>query len=86
MEISMFGSFDRREAGDSIYRNWGFGFLALPVLLAMVLVGLVIAQPSASNWIAEAAEAEFAAAYFAPDVAPTRLAKPAMEIRTVRAN
>jgi hypothetical protein len=86
MEISMYGSFDRRESDDSIYRNWGFGFLALPVLLALVLVGLVIAQPSASNWIAEAAQAEYADAYFAPDVAPTQLAKPAMEIRTVRAN
>ena len=82
----MHGSFDRREADNSIYRSWGFGFLALPVILAIVLVGLAIAQPSASNWISETAQAEFAATYMAPDVAPARLAKPATEIRTVRAN
>jgi hypothetical protein len=86
MEISMHGSFDRSgETDNSTYRSWGFGFLALPALLAIMLVGLAIVQPSASNWISEAAQAELAAAILAPDVAPTQLAKPAMEIRTVRA-
>jgi hypothetical protein len=82
----MHGAFDRRETDNSIYRSWGFGFLALPEVLAIVLVGLAIARPSTSNWISDTAQAEFAAAFLAPDVAPTRLAKPAMEIRTVRAN
>ena len=58
----MHGSFDRsRETDDnSTYRSWGLGFFALPALLAIVLVGLAIVQPSASNWISEAAQAEFA--------------------------
>ena len=81
----MHGSFDKRETDNSTYRSWGLGFFALPALLAIVLLGLEIVQPSASNWISEAAQAEFASTILAPDVAPTRLAKPAMEIRTVRA-
>jgi hypothetical protein len=82
----MHNSFDRSgETDNSIYRRWGFGFCAF-ALLAIVLVGLAIAQPSASNWISEAAQAEFAAAYSAPDVAPARLARPATDIRIVRAN
>ena len=82
----MHNSFDRSgETDNSIYRRWGFGFCAF-ALLAIVLVGLAIAQPSASNLISEAAQAEYAATYMTPDIAPSRLARPAMEIRTVRAN
>jgi hypothetical protein len=85
MEISMHGSFDRSgETDNGAHRSWGF--LALPALLAIVLVGWAIAQPSASNWISEAAQAEFATTNLVPDVAPTRLAKPATEMRTVRTN
>jgi hypothetical protein len=87
MEISMHGSLDRSgETDNRAYRSQGFGFLALPALLAIVLVGLAIVQPSASNWISEAAQAEFAATFPVPDVAPTQLAKPTMENRTIRAN
>jgi hypothetical protein len=87
MEISMHGPFDRSgESDNSTYRSWGFGFLALSALFAIMLAGLAIAQPSASNWISEAAQAEFAATILVPDATPTRLAKPAMEIRTVGAN
>jgi hypothetical protein len=64
----------------------GFGFLALSALFAIMLAGLAMVQPSASNWISEAAQAEFAATILVPDATPTRLAKPAMEIRTVGAN
>jgi hypothetical protein len=86
METSMHGSFDRSgETDTSTYRSWGFGFCAF-ALLAIALVGLAFAQPSAFNWISEAAQAEYAATYVAPDIAPARLARPAMEIRTVRAN
>jgi hypothetical protein len=86
MEASMHGSFEKRETGNSIYRNWGAGFLALPVLIVVALVGLAMTQPVTSNWISEAVQAEFVGTDLAPDVAPTRLARPAMEIRTVRAN
>ena len=82
----MHGSFDRsREAKETIYRRWGAGFLALPVLLATVLIALAFTQPTASNLISEAVQAEFANAYLGPEIAPTKIAQP-KEIRTVGAN
>jgi hypothetical protein len=84
----MHGSFD--ESGEkndnSIYRRWGIGFLVLPVLLATALLGLAIVQPATSNWIAEAVQAEFTGNGVVPEQAPAQLARPDMQIRTVRAN
>ena len=57
----MHGSFDRSDETDSTYRSAGFGFCAFPALLAVVLIGLAITQPSAFNWISEAAQAELVA-------------------------
>jgi hypothetical protein len=54
----------------------------VPVLVAAALVGLAILQPSAPNWISEAAQAEFVGMNL-PDVIP---AQPAMQIRTVKAD
>ena len=83
----MHGSFNKfSETGKRIYRRWGIGFFALPVLVVIALIGLAITQPAASNWISEAVQAEFAGTNFAPDLAPTQLAPPARETRTVRAN
>jgi hypothetical protein len=81
METSMHRSFDRPgETDESIYRSWGFGFCAF-ALLAIALIGLAIAQPSAIGWISETAQAEYAATYLAP--VPAR---PAADVRIVRAN
>ena len=83
----MHGSFDSPgRDNDSIYRNWGIGFLVLPVLLVMTLLFLAIVQPATSNWIAETVQAEFTGSSVMPELAPTQLARPAMQIRTVRAN
>ena len=73
----MHGMFERlRETRDnSIYRRWGVGVLALPALVAVALIGLAIIQPTASNWISEAVQAEFVGAGFSPDAAPTQLGK-----------
>jgi len=70
---------------DGIYRRWGPGFLALPALLLIVLFVLAIVQPATSNWISEAVQAELSGISVTPEEAPTQLANPAMEIRTVRA-
>ena len=79
----MHRSFDKSGGtDDSIYRSWGFGFCAF-ALLAIALVGLAIAQPSAIDWISETAQAEYAATYSPPVTAPAR---PATDIRLVRAN
>ena len=84
----MHGTFERsRETSDKA-PNWnsGIGFLAVPALIAVALVGLAIFQPAVSSWISEAAQAEFAGSFAMPDAAPTQLARPANEIRAVRAN
>jgi hypothetical protein len=83
----MHSSFDRLGRNDNrFYRRWGIGFIVLPVVLVMTLFALAIVQPTQSNWIGEAAQAEFAGIGAMPDVAPTEFARPAMQIRTVRAN
>jgi hypothetical protein len=83
----MHGTFERSgESDKAIRRSWGFGFLALPALLVIALVGLAITQPDMSSLVSEAVQAEFANAYLAPAIAPTQIAQPARVIRTVRAN
>ena len=57
----MHGSLDKSGKDDStsIYEKLGFGFLALPVLLLVTLLGLAFINPRASSWISQAVEAEF---------------------------
>jgi len=79
----MHGSLNRSdESRNRTDRNWSIGFFALPVL---VVIALAITKPVASVWISDAAQAEFVGPN-PPAVAPTELAQPAMQIRTVRAN
>ena len=84
----MHGTFEKsREVRDNnVRRSSGVGFLAVPVVIAVALVGLAIAKPAVSTWIAEAAQAEFAGSVMMPEAAPTQLARPASEVRTVRTN
>ena len=82
----MHGSLDKSgESEGRIHRNWGVLYV-VPVLLAVAVIGMVIAYPAASTWISQAAQAEFVGSDLVPDTAPTQLAKPAMEIRTIWAN
>ena len=84
----MHGTFEKsREVRDNnVRRSSGVGFLAVPVVIAVALVGLAIAKPAVSTWIAEAAQAEFAGSVMMPEAPPTQLARPANEIRTIRAD
>ena len=88
----MHGSIDKPGKDNSsgkdygVYEKVGFGFLALPVLLLVTLLGLAIINPRASSWISEAVEAEFSDFSAPPTLAPTEMARPSMAIRTVRAN
>ena len=83
----MHGSLDKSgKSEDTIYQRWGIGLLALPALFVIVLAGLAIVQPATSNWISEAVQAEFTGISVMPEVTPTQLARPAMEMRTVRAD
>lgn len=81
----MHGSFDRSGKSESFSDRRRIGFFAFPVVLAVALIALVILEPAASKWISDAAQAEFAGIYTVPDTGPTQLARPSMEIRTVRA-
>jgi hypothetical protein len=86
MEATMHGSFDEpSESGNRMQRSWSIGFFAFPILLVIALIGLVIAQPAASRWISEAVQAEFGGGNLTPEIAPIQLAKPTMQIHTVRA-
>ena len=82
----MHGTIDRvGKNNNRIHQSWSVGFFAFPILLVIALIGLALAQPAASNWISEAVQAEFGGSNLTPEIAPAQLAKPAMQIRTVRA-
>ena len=69
-----------------VYQRWGVGVFALPVLLAIALVGLAMTPRAAPNWITQATEAEFAGANYRLEAAPAQPANPAIEIRAAKAN
>lgn len=72
----MHGTFERsRETRDNIRRRPAIGFLVVPVLIAVTLVGLAITKPEVSRWISEAAQAELGQT---PQLQPV--------VRAVRAN
>jgi hypothetical protein len=86
MEASMHGAFEK--PGDTIkgiYRNWGMGVFALPVLILIALVGMAMTHQGASDWLSEAMQAEFVRTGL-PDVAPAQVAQPAGPIRAAKAN
>jgi hypothetical protein len=87
VETSMQGLLDKSgEAVSRIYRRWGTGVFALPVLVVIALVGLAMLRPVPSNWISDAVKAEFTGASFGPETAAAQPSKAATEIRTVKAN
>jgi hypothetical protein len=79
-------AFDRStETIKRMYRSGGAGVFVLPVVLA-AMIGLAIAQPNVSTWMFEIAQSEFAGGNAVPEIAPTQLAQPRSEIRTVKAD
>jgi hypothetical protein len=89
----MDGSLDKQPQNDrSVYGSFGIKLIALPVLIVVALIGMAVSHPSATQWIADAAQAEFVGTEFVateivPDLArPTQIARPANQIRTVHAD
>ena len=83
----MHGTFDRSgKTGKTVSRNSGLRLVVIPALIAAALIALTIEQPNASHWISEAAEAEFAATFPAPEAAPARPVQPSDNIRSATAN
>jgi hypothetical protein len=77
----VFDKLDRQE--DRTQWKWIAGFAA--TFLVLALVALMSSSPTASNWISEGVQAEFASSNMTPAQAPVQTAQPASQIRTVRA-
>jgi hypothetical protein len=90
MEASMHGPFDKTPRGDpkpNIYQNWSIKLFALPLLLAIALIGYVVSHPHVAKWVADGVQAEFVGTDMVPDlVPPTRVAQPANQIRATSAH
>ena len=84
----MQGPFEKSPKGEpNIYQNWSMKLFALPLLLAIALIGYVISHPDVAKWVADGVQAEFVGTDIVPDLAPpTRVAQPTEQIRTVRAH
>jgi hypothetical protein len=65
--------------------NWTAGLFAAYGIAVLVLVGLMVRYPAVSGWVSDAAQAESGVMILWPDTAPTQLAQPDSQIRTVRA-
>ena len=79
----MHGPFDKSPKGEqNIYQNWSMKLFALPLLVAIALIGYVVSHPGVAKWVADGVQAEVAST--APDPAsPTRIAQPSNQVRTV---
>jgi hypothetical protein len=87
METSMHGMLEKSgEAVKRIYRNWGIGIFALPVLVVIAIAGLAMTHLDASSAMSEAVQMELAGAKSRPDVALEQLALPAGKVSALRAN
>jgi hypothetical protein len=63
--------------------KWTAGIAATFVVLALFV--LMSSSPTASNWVSDAVQAEFASSNMTPAQAPVQTAQPGHQIRTVRA-
>lgn len=71
----MHGPFDRVPKGEpNIYENWRMTLVALPVLLAIALIGYAVSHPEIAKWVSDGVQAEFVGAN-SPEGTPKRIAK-----------
>ncbi len=56
----MHGPFDKSPEGEpNIYRSFNMKLVALPLLLAIALIGYVVSHPGVMKWVADGVQAEF---------------------------
>ena len=81
------GPFDKQPRDSkSVYRNWKMKLIALPILGVVAMIAFAVSHPSASRWISNAVQAEFAGTDFVPELTPpARTLQPNNEVRTVKA-
>jgi UDP-N-acetylmuramyl pentapeptide phosphotransferase/UDP-N-acetylglucosamine-1-phosphate transferase len=84
----MHAPFDRsRKSDHDTAPKKAGGFLIFPVLIAIALLALALAQPKSSIWISQAVQAEFGGGGIADDMPTETVQEPGMTIpmRTVHA-
>ena len=84
----MHGPFDKYSKGEpNIYQNWSMKLIAVPMLLAIALIGYVVSHPEVVKWVADGIQAEFADGAAGPEGAapPKRVAQPSNQARTITA-
>ncbi|MEA2915998.1 MAG: hypothetical protein QOJ15_8079 [Bradyrhizobium sp.] len=83
----MHGLFEKSgETVKRLYRDWGIGIFALPVLLVIAVAGLALTHLDASNAMSDAVQAQFTGAENRPGLAPRQIAQPAGKVSAIRAD
>ena len=80
---SRFERSPKKENG--FFEKWGYGFVVLPVLLAIAMIVLSMIQPPNTNWVAESVQSELVGKSPTAADAPAQGTKPATQTRTVSA-
>ena len=69
----MHGPFDESAKDKpNIYRNWSMKLIALPLLLAIALIGYVVRHTGVIKWMTDGVQAEFVGTDRIPDVKPPK--------------
>jgi len=81
----MHGPFDKSPKGEpNIYQSWSMKLVALPLLLAIALIGFVVSHPNTVRWVADSVQAEFADTDTGSTL-PERAAQPSNQVRPITA-
>lgn len=71
----MHGPFDKSPKDEpNIYQSWSMKLVALPLLLAIALIGYVVSHPTVVKWVADGVQAEFAHTDIGPNDALSKQA------------
>jgi hypothetical protein len=72
----MHGPLEKSKGGEpNIYQNWNMKLLALPLLLAIALIGFAVTHPNVGKWVADGVQAEFSMPDQPRDASSARMAK-----------
>jgi hypothetical protein len=83
MEASMHDPFDESPKDQpNIYRSFSMKLVALPLLLAIALIGYVVSHPGVIKWMADGVQAGFIGVDVGPEGTPKRVAQPSDRART----
>jgi hypothetical protein len=80
-------AFDKPDQHENyVQSKWTVGITAVCWISLILFVALMANSPTASTWVSDAVQAEFAASTMTSDAAPVQTAQPAKGFQTVRAN